>query len=113
MNMKISTLLIALIFAIPVMAQAKPHAFPVPFVATNPDHVSNQGITFTDLPGSGSIKIFNILGERVVELPVAPGELLKLWNLNNSSGKAVSTGVYIYIVESGDSKTKGKVVVIR
>lgn len=107
---KMTGFIFSVLLLTPALAVAKPHAFPVPYVASDPSHTE---IFFTELPGPGVIKIFNIVGETVVEIPVSAGELIKGWNVRNSSGKLVSTGVYLYRVESGDSQTSGKVVIIR
>jgi hypothetical protein len=91
------------------LLSAAPHAFPVPYVPKD-GHIN---ITFTNLPGSGSIKIFTINGEEVASLSVAPGELIKNWPVTNKDGKKLATGVYLYIVDGGGEKTTGKLVVIR
>lgn len=87
---------------------AVPRVFPVPFIASR-----DQVLTFTDLPGSGVIRIYNIVGEQVAELNIAPGENPKSWNLVGSSGKMLASGVYIYLIDAGGEKTTGKLVVIR
>src|SRR5262245_40597143 len=87
---------------------AAPHAFPVPFVAR--DHTQ---ISFTDLPGTGSIDIYTINGEKVIHLPIAPGEAIKHWPVTNDDGKKVATGVYLYIIKGGSQETTGKLVIIR
>lgn len=89
---------------------AAPHAFPVPFVERLHQ---DQGISFKDLPGEGMIKILTVNGEEVVRLTIAPGEFIKPWAVTNSSGKKLGTGVYLYLIESGNQKTTGKIVVIR
>jgi hypothetical protein len=87
---------------------AAPYAFPVPFIEKE-----HSEITFKDLPGPGSIKILTINGEELIRLDIAPGELLKHWNVLNSSGKHLATGVYIYLIDAGGQTTTGKLVVIR
>jgi hypothetical protein len=88
---------------------AEPHAFPNPFVGKN-----HTNITFTDLPGSGWIKIFTINGEEVASLRLSPGELTKQWDVTNSAGKKLASGVYLYFInpENGP-ENEGKLVVIR
>ena len=72
---------------------AEPHAFPVPFM----ERVHNQ-ITFTDLPDSGSIKIFTVAGDKVAELPIPMSAGQRDWNTRNDAGKKVASGVYLYQV---------------
>lgn len=87
---------------------AETHAYPVPFVAKK-----HTGITFTDLPGAGSIKVFTIDGEEVADLVIAPGEILKQWNVTSSNGKKLASGVYLYRIEGNGAKTEGKLVIVR
>ncbi len=88
---------------------AEPHAFPVPFVAKQ--HTS---LTFTELPDAGSISIFTVDGDKVIELQIPAGAGILQWNVKNSGGKNVASGVYLFLVEGSDgSKTEGKIVVIR
>jgi membrane-bound inhibitor of C-type lysozyme len=87
---------------------AEPHAFPVPFVAKQ-----HTTIAFTDLPGTGTIKIFTIAGEEVASLTIASGELIKQWNVTTSSGKKLASGVYLFVIDGGGTTKKGKLVVIR
>ncbi len=89
---------------------AKPYAFPVPFVPSK----GNTKITFSDLPGRGSITITNTVGEEVVVLAIPSGVILMDWNVTNSSGKALASGVYFVLVDDGaNGKTKFKIVVVR
>lgn len=110
--MKTSILLLALV-SLAVFApvsRAETRAYPVPWVATDsgvPD------ITFTDLPGSGNIRIFTVSGDEVISLPIQPGQNTLSWRVVNASGRRVASGVYFYLVEGGGTETKGKLVVIR
>lgn len=104
------TIIFVFLFGIVGPVGAEPHAFPVPYVESR---AANSEIYFSELPGEGTIKIFTITGDQVVSLPVAPGMLSRPWDLKNSNGKRVATGVYFFIVEGGGQKTKGKLIVIR
>lgn len=88
---------------------AEPHAFPNPFVPSKGD----TNVTFTDLPGSGSIKIYTPDGNLVTELTMAPGVILMGWNVTNSSGKKLASGVYFCVVEGNGTTTRIKLVVVR
>src|ERR1041384_7089351 len=92
-------------FMIAASAAADPHAYPVPYVER--DHAS-QGITFVDLPASGTIKIVTVSGEEVAKLEVPPPPAVKRWDVKNSSGKPVATGVYLFLVDGGGQQTSGK-----
>ena len=92
------------------LSLATPHVFPVPYVEGRPNHTA---IFFKDLPGAGTIKIFTITGELVIQLPIAPGQNLLSWNVRNASGGRVASGVYLFRIESGGGKTTGKLVVVK
>ena len=106
---KLNAFIISLILIFPVLAMGEPHAFPVPWVATQDGNV----IHFTELPGEGSIKIFTVVGEEVIHLRFGPGDLSLEWNITNSSGEKVSTGVYLFLITGPSHQTKGKLIVIR
>src|SRR5689334_18644607 len=89
--------------------RAEVRAFPVPWVAKQ----SGPNIVFTDLPGSGSIKIYTVAGEEVINLPIPSGANQLQWAVVNSSGRKVASGVYFYLVEGGGAEKKGKLIVIR
>jgi len=91
------------------ISYAETRAFPVPWVAKE----SPPNIVFTDLPGSGNIKIFTVSGEEVISLPIQPGQNQLSWSVINSAGRKVASGVYFYLVEGSETETKGKLVVIR
>lgn len=94
------------------------YAYPVPWRpnAGNPEFGTlEDGITFTNLPTEGTIKIFNLAGELVktIEIPkdLFPARLK--WEVRNNSGENVVSGVYIWQVSSGSNRKSGKLMVIR
>lgn len=89
---------------------AETYAYPVPYVEKQSP---SQNITFKELPGEGTIKIFTVSGEEVKNLDVANGQLTRPWDLTNNSGERVATGVYFYQVNAGGKRSSGKLVVIR
>ncbi len=71
-----------------------------------------------DVPKAEHVKItvFNILGHRVVELANArfePEQHVVTWNGQNEVGKSVASGVYLYVMEAGDFKKSGKVLLMK
>ena len=60
-----------------------------------------------------SISIYDITGRLLRHLKgIASGTSETLsWNLENSSGKRVNTGIYFYRFESDGFTTKGKIIV--
>ena len=61
------------------------------------------GITIDGMDDTGSIRIFTIDGRRVKTLEIQPGGKTS-WDLTNSQGSKVASGVYIAII--GDSGSK-------
>jgi hypothetical protein len=102
-----TVLAIGLLFASSLHAEVR--AYPVPWVAKE----SGPNIVFTDLPGSGNIRIFTVSGEEVVNLPIPAGANQLPWGVVNSSGRKVASGVYFFLVEGAGAETKGKLIVIR
>lgn len=87
-------------------------AYPVPFSPN--DNANHTRITFTNLASRCTIKIFTISGELVKELYVTDihnGEYA--WDVKNSQGKALASGVYLYLIESLQDKKTGKIMVIK
>jgi hypothetical protein len=58
------------------------------------------------------LRIFGLTGDLVFsrddleETPFA-------WNLENNAGEKVASGVYIYTLDSGGSRSSGKIAIIR
>ena len=92
-------------------------AFPVPFRPNAGDRARygswdpNDLITFSNLPVSGTIKIYTISGSLVRELPITPPQVK--WDVKNSAGEVVASGVYIWEVTAGGDRKTGKLVVIK
>lgn len=91
------------------------YAFPVPFrpSAGNINRYGSwsTGITFTNLPSSGVIRIYTVNGLLVRELGIASNP--QIWDVKNSIGQTVASGVYIWEVLVGTNRKTGKLVVIR
>ncbi|HAX62443.1 MAG TPA: hypothetical protein DCX95_07835 [Elusimicrobia bacterium] len=84
------------------------HAFPVPFRSDK-----HTKIIFTKLTSQAKIKIYTISGERVCDLQETDGDGMLSWDVKNSDGDDVASGVYIYYIENNNMHKSGKVVVIR
>jgi hypothetical protein len=84
------------------------YAYPVPFKPASGHTV----ITFKNLDVGSTIKVFTIMGEKVVELK-SSGVSSTQWDLRNQDGDQVASGVYVYQIKSGDSENRGKLMVIR
>ncbi|MDD5258569.1 MAG: S8 family serine peptidase [bacterium] len=71
-------------------------------------------ITFTNIMNESIVKIYTLTGELVRTLrdDLARGELS--WDATNETGQKVASGLYIFLVESNNSKHKtGKLAIIK
>jgi hypothetical protein len=71
-------------------------------------------ITFTNIINESTVKIYTLTGELVRTLrdELALGEVN--WDAANDDGQKVASGLYIFLVESNDSKHKtGKLAIIK
>ncbi|OGR76558.1 MAG: hypothetical protein A2X32_12345 [Elusimicrobia bacterium GWC2_64_44] len=91
------------------------YAYPVPFRPGGGDPARYgtwaQGITFTNLPAYGRIRIYTVAGDLVRELAVVPPSLK--WDLKNSNGQTVASGVYLWEIAADKARKTGKLVVIK
>ncbi len=110
-------------FANQIVALANPPAanlgdvyvYPNPFKPNSPGSFQADHITFKHLPADATIKIFTITGKLVVELHKADSSSDEYpWNVTNSDGHKLASGVYLYFMTSPNGgKAKGKFGVIR
>jgi len=68
--------------------------------------------TFDGLPQDSKVKIYNVAGELVAELP-PPTSGRTFWYALNRAGDSCASGVYLYVVESGSGSTSGKLALIK
>ena len=72
----------------------------------------HTSIIFTALTRLASVRIYTISGELVRSLEKNDlGETLE-WDVKNSQGRNVASGVYIFTVKSGSQKASGKLMII-
>lgn len=90
-------------------------AYPVPF-RPNAGNAARygtwaQGIRFTNLPGYGRVRIYTLGGQLVRELAVTG--VTETWDIKNSGGALVASGVYLWEAAAGDGRKTGKLVIIK
>jgi hypothetical protein len=69
-------------------------------------------VKFDQFPDGSSIKIFTLSGRLVKKLETNVNTAT--WDLTNSNGKSVASGLYIYLVEDGHGgKARGKLAIVR
>lgn len=90
-------------------------AYPVPFRPNggNPARygTESEGITFTNLPSLGTIRIYSLSGRLVRSLDIMTNP--QKWDTRNAGGQAVASGLYIWEVSVGENRKTGKLVIIR
>jgi hypothetical protein len=89
-----------------------PRAYPNPWRA---DRGYAQQITFDQLTGKTTVKIFTVSGHLVRTLSTQSSGLSTVsWDLTNDSGDRVASGIYIYLATNDQGQqARGKVAVIR
>ncbi len=85
----------------------KPLAYPNPFRPGK----GHTALSIDNLPETGTLKLFTLKGELVREIPVAAGSAS--WDVKNTAGENVSSGVYFGVVDGQDSDKTFKVVIQR
>ena len=82
-------------------------------VFPNPYYTSRDGfVTIDSVPPGARVRIFTLRGERVLDVKANATGLLT-WSGTNGSGRAVASGVYLVMVESGGTTKVLKLAVIR
>jgi hypothetical protein len=82
------------------------YAYPVPFKSS-----LGTTITFTGLNSQAKIKIYTSSGRLVYSTEVTTGSFP--WDVKNSSGEKMASGVYFYTIESPTQKKDGKLIIIQ
>ena len=79
------------------------------------DEPGGGRVQFQNLPAVARVRVYTVAGDLVRDLSKDDAGSGNLdWNLKNADGKDVSSGIYLYHVESGEGfVAKGNFVVIR
>ena len=85
------------------------HAYP------NPCNIKNncRAVKFTKITISAELKIYTVSGELVWKKEKNNSDNSITWDLRNSRGSEVASGLYVYYVKTSNSSKKGKLIVIR
>jgi hypothetical protein len=81
---------------------------PVPFKSTS----GLGGITFRKLNPGTKIRLFTTDGHLVQTFTIGSQTDQQPWDLTNSNGARVASGVYLYVIENNGQKKEGKLVLI-
>ena len=93
----------------PAFSLADAYAFPNPF---KPSEGHTQ-ITFTNLASICTIKIFTMTGDLVKTIAANDGSGQAAWNAKNDAGEPVVSGLYLFVIDSGQDVKRGKLVIIK
>ncbi len=66
--------------------------------------------------GAVTLSVYNILGQKVaalVDTRLAPGEYYASWDGRNMSGATVTSGIYLYRLQTGPNAHVGKMILLR
>lgn len=85
-------------------------AFPVPYV---PARQTTRVITFQNLSSRATIKIYTLSGRLVRSIDEADGDGQATWDVRNSEGRDVASGLYFYLIRNDAETKKGELVIVR
>ena len=97
------------LFGAPSTSLSNAHAFPVPFMPSRGD----TRITFTDLSGVATIKIYSVHGELLQTLEESDGDGQYPWDAKSSDGNELASGIYLYHIQSASDEKRGKFIIVR
>ncbi|MBL1215336.1 MAG: T9SS type A sorting domain-containing protein [Ignavibacteriae bacterium] len=82
----------------------KINVFPNPYYAVNSEEINkyNRFVTFNHLPEKATIRIFNLAGIHVKTINKENTSQFERWDLANTSGLPVASGLYIAYIEMPD-----------
>ncbi len=84
------------------------------FVYPNPYRGDESStLTFANLTPTAKIKIYSLNGAFINEIEETNQDGGVTWDLRDRQGNKISSGIYIYVVESGKMKKHGKFSVVR
>ena len=77
------------------------NVFPNPYYGVNSQETNKYArfVTFSHLPATATIRIFNLAGIEVRVINHTNGGQFEQWDLNNSSGLPVASGLYIVYID--------------
>ena len=84
-------------------------------VYPNPCNISRgcNGVTITRLTLRATARIYTISGELVRTIEKNSNIDSIGWDLKNTSGNQVASGLYLYFIQGGGTSKKGKLVIVR
>jgi hypothetical protein len=81
------------------------------FLSPNPFSYLDGVITIHNLPPASRFEVYTPSGDKVVELDNLSGDYL--WNVLNSNGEKLGSGVFLYYIRFDDKTVADKFIVVR
>ena len=82
-------------------------------VFPNPYRAATDGyVTVDSVPPLSRVRVLTLRGETILDQTANASGILT-WSATNSSGRSVASGLYLVVVESGDTKRILKLAVVR
>ncbi|MDP4176475.1 MAG: T9SS type A sorting domain-containing protein, partial [Bacteroidota bacterium] len=85
------------------------NVFPNPYYGVNPQEINKyqRFVTFSHLPQTATIRIFNVAGQLVRTIARDnSASQFERWDLNNENGLPVGSGMYIAHIDMGPLGSK-------
>jgi hypothetical protein len=84
-------------------------------VYPNPLIVSthSEKINFLNIPDNAAIYIYTLSGHLVSKINSETGSSIVSWDLRNTAGRPIASGIYLYHVRGGSGNKTGKLVIVR
>ncbi|MBK7090630.1 MAG: hypothetical protein IPH59_02735 [bacterium] len=81
------------------------------FVSPNPFAYSQDGVVVHNLPAGSKFEVYTASGDQVAEIENLAGDFL--WDVRNSAGEKLGSGVFLWYVRLVDKTITGKLIVQR
>jgi len=79
----------------------------------NPYHVNHDGyVTIDQIPAGARVRVMDLRGDTVLD-QTANGSGIVTWSATNGTGRGVSSGVYLVLVQAGSTQKVVKLAVVR
>ncbi len=85
------------------------YVFPNPFKEASGHTI----MTFANLPSTCTIKIYTIAGRLIGVIQESNGDRQATWNVADSGGGPIVSGLYLYVVDNGVTKKIGRFAIIK
>ncbi|MBP7651903.1 hypothetical protein KA977_00680 [Candidatus Dependentiae bacterium] len=85
--------------------------YPNPFKPNS--GIGHNNVIFDNVQPGTRLRIFTVTGQIISENTTGQNQYRFIWDGKNDHGQSVASGVYIYMLEKGEEKKIGKILVIK